>query len=184
MRLVSLNLPVDLIAAISRAARDAGQTPQDLLRATLAHVFAAAGEGKGAAWAALPPRESALPEAPGPATAGADGLPGGSPPFTVHLAFAEALGWLDLQSRLRAAGFVLRLGKDGVLALHSWPADHRLIDSAALGQPLETLTLRFRAAFPGQVLAGPAGAGAEQPETGARAERRFPAPPARKGQAA
>ena len=184
MRLVSLNLPVDLIAAISRAARDAGQTPQDLLRATLAHVFAAAAEGKGAAWAALPPREPPPPEAPGPATAGADGLPGGSPPFTVHLAFAEALGWLDLQSRLRAAGFVLRLGKDGVLALHSWPADHRLIDSAALGQPLETLTLRFRAAFPGQVLAGPAGAGAEQPETGARAERRFPAPPARKGRAA
>jgi len=173
MRLVSLNLPVELIAAIGRAARDAGQTPQDLVRSTLHHVFAGNPAG---------PREQLQEDvqakdqqgfAP-PGTAAPPPSPDTLPPFAVQLAFAEALGWLDLQSRLRAAGFVLRLGSDGVLALHSWPADHRLIDSAALGQPLAELTLRFRAAFPGQVLAGRAPEG----------ERRFPAPPCRKGRAA
>ncbi len=171
MRLVSLNLPVQLIAAIGRAARDAGQTPQDLVRSTLHHVFA--GDPAG-------PRELSQEDVqakdqqgfalPGAAAPSPDTLPS----FAVQLAFAEALGWLDLQSRLRAAGFVLRLGSDGVLALHSWPADHRLIDSAALGQPLAELTLRYSAAFPGQVLAGRAPEG----------ERRFPAPPCRKGRAA
>lgn len=180
MRLVSLNLPVELIAAIGRAARDAGQTPQDLLRATLAHVFAGAGEG-GAAWQRPAPADAPTPDRA--ADAAAPALAGGAPPFAVHLAFAEALGWLDLQSRLRAAGFVLRLGKDGVLALHSWPADHRLIDSAALGQPLEALILRFRAAFPGQLLPrdiGPQDAGAAS----ILAERRVPSPPPGKARAA
>lgn len=134
MRLVSLNLPVDLIAAISHAARSSGQTPQDLVRNTLRQTFAA------------PAEEEAVPEP----------KPDAPPPFAVHLAFAEAYGWLDLQSRLRAAGFVLRLGDDDVLALHDWPADRRLMDSTALGQPLADLTLRFRAPFPGQVASRPA----------------------------
>ena len=138
MRLVSLNLPVELIAAIGRAARDAGQTPQDLVRARLQQLFLG---------------DAAQPPAP------------------VQRAFADALGWLDLQSRLRATGFVLRLGADRVLALHTWPADHRLIDSAAIGQPLAELTLRFRAPFPGQVQAE-------------GAEGHVPAPPRRKGRAA
>lgn len=158
MRLVSLNLPADLIAAIGRAARDAGKTPQDMVRAALQHVFAGEVPGQAvrgreglAAWNAAaktagPPLQSA-PDAAATACA----LSPGTLPFTVHLAFAEALGWLDLQSRLRATGFVLRLGAGGVLALHTWPADHRLLDSADIGQPLADLTLRFRAAFPGQV---------------------------------
>ena len=162
MRLVSLNLPVELISAISRAARDAGKTPQDLLRATLAHVFAADGAGQGrgdpAGWGRAAPRgdgadapQDPLPASTDTAQGAAPEVSPGAPPFAVHLAFAEAFGWLDLQSRLRAAGFVLRLAQDGTLALHTWPADHRLIDSAAIGQPLADLTLRFRAAFPGQV---------------------------------
>ncbi|GGH62124.1 hypothetical protein GVY41_18135 [Frigidibacter albus] len=186
MRLVSLNLPVELIAAISRAARDAGKTPQDLLRATLAHVFGAGGAAQGeagcAAWQGAARGDSVLPkpaqsEQQAPATEAPQAMSCGAPPLAVHLAFTEALGWLDLQSRLRAAGFVLRLGTDGVLALHSWPADHRLIDSAAIGQPLAELTLRFRAAFPGQVLA-------EGAAPAAGAERRVPAPPYRTGRAA
>ncbi|WP_305664740.1 hypothetical protein [Frigidibacter sp.] len=162
MRLVSLNLPVKLIAAIGRAAHAAGVTPHDLVRSTLHHVFAG---------------DAAGPPKPPQRDAQAEDEQGSVPPFAVQLAFTEALGWLDLQSRLRAAGFVLRLGEDGVLALHTWPADHRLIDSAALGQPLADLTLRFRAAFPGQVLS-------EGALPGARAERRLPTPPCRKGRAA
>jgi len=162
MRLVSLNLPVPLIAAIGRAARDAGMTPQDLVRSTLQHVFATGGAGQQG-----PLRTDVQDEGPPP----------GAPPFAVQFAFAEALGWLDLQSRLRAAGFVLRLGADGGLALHTWPADHRLIDSAAIGQPLADLTLRFRAAFPGQVLT-------DRPAPGPRAQSRIPALPFRKGRAA
>ncbi|AMY71888.1 hypothetical protein [Frigidibacter mobilis] len=152
MRLVSLNLPVELIAAIGRAARDAGQTPQDLVRATLQQVFLGN---------AAPTAEPSQPAA----------WDAAQPPVPVQRAFADALGWLDLQSRLRATGFVLRLGADRVLALHTWPADHRLIDSAAIGQPLAELTLRFRAPFPGQV----------QAEGG---EGHVPAPPRRKGRAA
>lgn len=133
MRLVTLNLPVEVIAAIGRAARAAGQSPQDIVRGILNQRFAA-------------PKQAPAPDAPAHATA----PEGADPPFAVHVAFAEALGWLDLQSRLRAAGFVLRLGEDGVLALHSWPADRRLMNSAEIGQPLADLTLRFRAPFPGQ----------------------------------
>lgn len=140
MCLVSLDLPVDLIAAIGRAARAAGQTPQDLVRDMLRQSLAA-------------PVAAQAPEVQAPEVqASGAGRP---PPVAVHLAFAEACGWLDLQSRLRAAGFVLRLGADGVLALHDWPANRRLIDSAALGQPLTKLTLRFRAPFPGQVPSRP-----------------------------
>ncbi len=140
MCLVSLDLPVDLIAAIGRAARAAGQTPQDLVRDMLRQSLAA-------------PVAAQAPEVQAPEVqASGAGRP---PPVAVHLAFAEACGWIDLQSRLRAAGFVLRLGADGVLALHDWPANRRLIDSAALGQPLTKLTLRFRAPFPGQVPSRP-----------------------------
>ncbi len=145
MCLVSLDLPVDLIAAIGRAARAAGQTPQDLVRDMLRQSLAAP------VAAQAPEVQAPEVQAPEVQASGA----GRPPPVAVHLAFAEACGWIDLQSRLRAAGFVLRLGADGVLALHDWPANRRLIDSAALGQPLTKLTLRFRAPFPGQVPSRP-----------------------------
>ncbi len=68
-----------------------------------------------------------------------------------------AAGWVDLQSRLRRMGFVLRAcgatgwrGECGI-DLHSWPSDRRLMEAGAAGLSLHALTLRFRAPFPGFV---------------------------------
>ena len=63
--------------------------------------------------------------------------------------FEAAASWLDLQRRLRARGFVLRLHAGGDLFLHVWPSDRKLLPIEALGQSLEALSLHFRAVFPG-----------------------------------
>lgn len=63
--------------------------------------------------------------------------------------FAAAASWLDLQRRLRARGFVLRLDGAGALYLHIWPSDRRLMPVEALDHSLESLSLHFRAVFPG-----------------------------------
>jgi hypothetical protein len=63
--------------------------------------------------------------------------------------FTAALNWLDLQRRLRARGFVLRLDGAGALYLHVWPSDRRLLPVEALDHSLESLSLHFRAVFPG-----------------------------------
>ena len=65
--------------------------------------------------------------------------------------FDDALGWLDLQRRLRMRGFVLRRTAGGILWLHLWPQDHPLLPVSALGLSLEGLSLQFRAAFPGHM---------------------------------
>lgn len=82
------------------------------------------------------------------ALAAALALPPGSD-AAVASAFAQANGWLDLQARLRAAGFALRLGPGQRLDLHDWPANRWLMEAELLGQSLARLTLRFRAPFPG-----------------------------------
>jgi len=63
--------------------------------------------------------------------------------------FDAAVNWLDLQRRLRARGFVLRLDGAGGLYLHVWPSDRRLLPVEALDHSLESLSLHFRAVFPG-----------------------------------
>jgi hypothetical protein len=60
---------------------------------------------------------------------------------------AAAADWLDLQSRLRGRGFVLRR-RDGALWLHTWPVERALIPLARLGPDEAALTLHFRAPFP------------------------------------
>ena len=63
--------------------------------------------------------------------------------------FDAAVNWLDLQRRLRARGFVLRLDATGGLYLHVWPSDRRLLPVEALDHTLESLSQHFRAVFPG-----------------------------------
>ncbi|WP_372840537.1 CopG family transcriptional regulator [Phaeovulum sp.] len=124
-RLVSLRLPDTVIDALERAARVQGRSPAEIVRALL---------------------EAAV--------AGADpvSLRAMSGSFAqVHTALAEARGWLDLQARLRKAGFVLRLSDEGALTLNSWPADRALVPIDTLGSSLPALCIRFRAAFPGAV---------------------------------
>lgn len=121
-RMVSLKLPEDLIGAVERAAHSQGCSPAEVIRAVLASAF----------------RQTPRKDAPGP-----DDL------AAILRAFADAAGWLDLQTRLRAAGFVLRLNTAGRLALHSWPQDRFLTSAEAVGQSLARLSLRFRAPFPG-----------------------------------
>ena len=68
----------------------------------------------------------------------------------VHEALLSAEGWLELQTLLRRAGFVLRArGPD--LMLHSWPIEAEILPLDALGASQAALTLRYRADFPGMV---------------------------------
>lgn len=116
--LVSLRLPDDLLAALARAARQDGVSAADLLRQVLRQ--------------ALVRRDR--PRIPGD--------------VGVRQAVRDATGWTDLQSRLRALGFMLRPSGDAVI-LHRWPLDHPLIRAEAAGIDPVALTLRFGAAFPG-----------------------------------
>ena len=159
-RLVSLKLPVDMIAALERAARSAGLSPPDFARAALrqalrpapADPVAQPATDAAPVAAQMPAEAAASPSAALPSAA----LPSAALPSVDSLAaiFAEAPGWLDLQCRLRAAGVVLRLEGEG-LALHTWPFERPLLDEngiwEALGQSLERLSLRFRAPFPGSL---------------------------------
>ncbi|MGO4851828.1 CopG family transcriptional regulator [Phaeovulum sp. W22_SRMD_FR3] len=121
-KLVSLKLPADLIAVVERAAHAQERSPADLIRAALLAAFM--------------PREG-------------EADPGLAEYAVVQEAFQAAEGWLDLQTRLRAVGFVLRLREGTTLGLHAWPSNRHLIDVEALGQCLTALTLRFQAHFPG-----------------------------------
>jgi len=136
-RLVSLRLPDNVIDALDRAARAQGRSPADVVRALLDAALA------GAETRAQPTAGARLAQ--------------------VHAALAAACGWLDLQSRLRGAGFVLRLSEAGSLTLNTWPADRALMPIEALGASLPALCIRFRAPFPGALpardrAAPPAGA--------------------------
>lgn len=123
---IRLTLEAELILAIGRAARVAGCTPSELVAAVLAERF-------------LP----ALPRCPA--------NPPPAEPGHVGALIGAAAGWIDLQQRLRAAGYVLRRDAGGDIGLHSWPQDRPLVPLAALGWTAEALALRFRAPFPGDV---------------------------------
>lgn len=118
-RLVTLRLSTDLITRIEAAARRCEETPAEVIRRCLAE---------------------ALRETP-PAVKRGDLA-------VLNLAFEQAQGWLDLQAKLRKAGFVLRLDGER-LGLHEWPSDHFVLWSEEIGQSLADLSVQFRAPFPG-----------------------------------
>ncbi len=121
-RLVSLRLPDDLLLALGRTARLRGMAVPDLVRAILRDGTAATG--------------AVLPDLPVQAPLAGE--------------FAAATDWVDLQSRLRRNGYVLRCAGEAGLALHDWPGDSRLLALSRIGQDEAALTLRFRAPFPGR----------------------------------
>lgn len=123
---VELDLPAALLLALGRAARDAGVRPSDYVAAVLA---------------------AALDRA-GPCCPGAADL--------VRQAVLSAADWLDLQSRLRRAGYVLRRDPAGDLILHDWPLNRPLLPMAELGLSMAALVLQFRAPFPAEVFTAPA----------------------------
>ena len=122
-RLVTLSLPVSLIARIEARAHGDQIAPAEVIRRALIATLA---EGE----TALAPNLMAA--------------------RAVQEALAGAAGWLDLQHRLRQEGVVLRLRADR-LALNSWPADRFILWLDDLGETLADLTLRFRAPFPGAI---------------------------------
>jgi len=118
-RLVTLRLPVHLIAKIEAAARMQEETPAELIRRSLTE---------------------ALREVPAPVEK--------SELAALSAAFEKAQGWLDLQAKLRRAGFVLRLEEDR-LGLHEWPSNRFVLWVEEIGHSLAELMLQFRAPFPG-----------------------------------
>jgi hypothetical protein len=117
-RTVTIDLPEPMLRALGGAARAAGCSPSDFLRAVLRGALDRTP-------ARLRPREEA-----------------------VLLAAHLARDWVELQGRLRASGFVLRRAPEGVLALHSWPVERPLLRLDATGLGEAELTLRFGAGFP------------------------------------
>lgn len=107
--------------------------PEDLLRAL----------GHGARCAGCRPSDYLLRALTAYLAATAD-----HPATSVRQALDLAHDWLDLQSRLRACGHVLRRGGNAGLVLNSWPLERALMPLAALGYRPEDLVLRFGAAFP------------------------------------
>lgn len=127
-RVVSLKLSEDLLLGVGRAARAAGCSPQEIIRDAVAATLTES-------------RQAELSEQ----VSHIRGL------------FDRAQGWLELQSDLRSAGFVLRSAPAGGLALHTWPQENYLVPVEALGQSLAALSLQFRAPFPGLVRTETAG---------------------------
>lgn len=123
---VTIDLPEALLIALGQAARTAGCSPSDYLRATL---------------------RGALDRTPARLRAEDEVIR-----HSVHL----ARDWLDLQRRLRASGYVLRRAPEGGLAVHSWPLDRPIMRVEKLGLSLAGLVLKFRAPFPGDVRTDPA----------------------------
>ncbi|WP_376876327.1 CopG family transcriptional regulator [Albirhodobacter sp. R86504] len=128
-RLVSIKLPLSLIAALEKAAHAGEVSPAEVIRATLKHAF--------------PPKLGGETEA----------QKAGEDLRAVRKALATARGWLDLQARLRTCGFVLRPENDRLL-LCTWPIEVQILPIEVLGTSLARLTMRYRAPFPG-FLPGP-----------------------------
>lgn len=117
-RTVTIDVPETLLAALGRAAAAAGVGPSEYLRAVLRGALDRSP-------ARLRSREEEIAQ-------------------LLHL----ASDWVDLQRRLRAAGFVLRRDRQGELVIHSWPLERPLLPAAGLGLGLAALTLRFGTGFP------------------------------------
>lgn len=66
----------------------------------------------------------------------------------VQCALAEADDWPDLQRRLRAMGYVLRVGAGSELRLCSWPRERSILPLSVCGTSREALAMRFGGDFP------------------------------------
>lgn len=120
-RTVTIELPDALLLALGQAARAAGCSPSDYVRAVLRGALDRSP-------ARLRPETEEILQA-------------------IHL----AQDWVDLQRRLRARGHVLRRTADGGLAVHSWPVERAILPLSAIGLGEADLTLRFGRAFPADV---------------------------------
>lgn len=118
---VTVEFSNDMLLALGRAAQFARTTPSDYLRAVL---------------------RTALESSPVRLREADD---------VVRLAIMLASDWLDLQSRLRAANYVLRLSDKQGLRVHSWPRNQVILPIEDIGHSLAGLALRFAAPFPGDV---------------------------------
>ncbi len=117
-RTVTVALPEALLLALGRAARAAGCSPSDYLRAVLRGAL---------------DRTAARFR----------------PESEVILCAVElSTDWVELQRRLRAAGFVLRRAPEGGLAVHSWPVERAILPLGALGVGEADLMLRYGSRFP------------------------------------
>ncbi len=117
-RTVTVAMPEALLLALGRAARAAGCSPSDYLCAVLRGALDRTP-------ARLRPEEEVIRRA-------------------VNL----SADWVELQRRLRAAGFVLRRAPEGGLAVHSWPIERAILPLKALGFGEADLTLRYGTGFP------------------------------------
>ncbi|WP_295532588.1 CopG family transcriptional regulator [uncultured Thioclava sp.] len=127
-RLVSIRLPVDLIALIEHEAHARDTSPAQVIRHALRVGLTPLAEPED------DPLPLALPEM-----------------RALQEALDQAQGWIDLQIRLRSAGLVLRAGgADQRLGLHEWPSDRFIIALEEIGPSLGELVLRYRAPFPGR----------------------------------
>jgi hypothetical protein len=117
-RTVTVAMPEALLLALGSAARAAGCSPSDFLCAVLRGALDRTP-------ARLRPEEEVIRRA-------------------VNL----SADWVELQRRLRAAGFVLRRAPEGGLAVHSWPIERAILPLKALGLGEADLTLRYGTRFP------------------------------------
>ena len=120
-RTVTVDLPEALLLALGAAARAAGCSPSDYLRAVL---------------------RGALDRTPARLRPEAEVI--------LHAVNLSA-DWVELQRRLRAAGFVLRRAPEGGLAVHSWPVERAILPLRGLGRGEADLTLRYGAGFPADI---------------------------------
>ncbi|WP_284164918.1 hypothetical protein [Frigidibacter sp. SD6-1] len=118
---IYVDLPKELLLLVGQSARRAGLGAADYVASVLAEAAGVAGRSD---------------------------LPAGA---RIRLAAREASDWFDLQHRLRAVGFVLRLSGDDRLVLCLWPEDRPLMAASAVGLDFADLALRFRADFPGHL---------------------------------
>lgn len=142
-RLVTLRLSADLIAALETEAHRREISPAQMIRVAIVETVRRKSDGATAGEAGHAPAGNYLPR-----------------PSLIAATFDAAEDWLDLQTRLRAEGLVLRLHEESWatearIALHDWPADRFVVWLDEAGQSLAELMMRFRAPFPGQVRRAP-----------------------------
>lgn len=119
-RTVTVAMPEVLLLALGSAARAAGCSPSDYLRAVL---------------------RGALDRTPARLR---------SEEEVIQRAVNLSADWVELQRRLRAAGFVLRRAPEGGLAVYSWPIERAILPLKALGLGEADLTLRYGTRFPAE----------------------------------
>lgn len=127
-RRIILDLPEPLFAALSEIAAQNGRSLHEELRLRLRKGLPPEGGARSSG------RTDEQPLAPIRARIAGD--------------IRQATGWDDLQSRLRAKGFIFR-ERGGGLALHRLSDGERLCKGSEIGAAYADLIRRFRAPFPG-----------------------------------